>query len=159
MLDGIGKRDIGLGHGLLELIEVDGHQVDHLDAMGCGLGHMLLGVATGQQGSMDFGMQGLNASVHHLGVPGELLDGGNGNAGILDSPGRSSRGDDLDAEFVHQRPCEIDHARLVGNRDQRARDLHIRTHAVPPSLLRRRAARVGDTLGSRAAAAYVIHLM
>ena len=92
--------------------------------------HVLLGIAAGQQRAVNLGVQGLNAAVHHLGITRELLDGGYGNARILDSTSCAARRDDLDAKVIDQRPCEIDDARLIGNRDQRARDLHIRSHAV-----------------------------
>ncbi len=130
MLDGVGKGDIGLGDGLLELIEVDRDQVDHLDAVLSGLLHVLLGIAAGQKGSMDLGVQGLDAAVHHLGIARKLLDRGHGDACILDGASRAAGRDDLDAKVIDQRSCEIDDARLVGDRDQRARDLHIRSHAV-----------------------------
>ena len=92
--------------------------------------HVLLGIASGQQRAVNLGVQGLNAAVHHLGIARELLDGGYGNARVLDGTSRAARRDDLDAKVIDQRPCEIDDARLIGNRDQRACDLHIRSHAV-----------------------------
>ena len=90
----------------------------------------LLSDALGEQAAMHARMQRLHAAVHHLGIARELLDGGYGNARILDSTSRTARRDDLDAKVIDQRPCEIDDARLIGNRDQRAGDLHIRSHAV-----------------------------
>ena len=130
VLDGIREGDLGVGDGLLELVQVDDDQVDQLNAVLSGLLHVLLGIATGKQRAVNLGMQGLNAAVHHLGIARELLDGGYGNARVLDGTSRAARRDDLDAKVVNQRPCEIDDARLIGNRDQRACDLHIRSHAV-----------------------------
>ena len=130
VLDGIRKGDLGVGDGLLELVQVDDDQVDQLNAVLSRLLHVLLGIAAGQQRAMNLGVQGLNAAVHHLGIARELLDGGYGNARVLDGTSRAARRDDLDAKVINQRPCEIDDARLIGNRDQRACDLHIRSHAV-----------------------------
>ena len=130
VLDGVRKGDLGVGDGLLELVQVDDDQVDQLNAVLSGLLHVLLGVAAGQQRAVNLGVQGLDAAVHHLGIARELLDGGYGNARVLDGTSRAARRDDLDAKVVNQRPCEIDDARLIGNRDQRACDLHIRSHAV-----------------------------
>ena len=130
VLDGVREGDLGVGDGLLELVQVDDHQVDHLNAVLSGLLHVLLGIAAGQQRAVNLGVQRLDAAVHHLGIARELLDGGYGNARVLDGTSRAARRDDLDAKVVNQRPCEIDDARLIGNRDQRACDLHIRSHAV-----------------------------
>ena len=130
VLDGVREGDLGVGDGLLELVQVDDDQVDQLNAVLSRLLHVLLGIAAGQQRAMNLGVQGLNAAVHHLGIARELLDGGYGNARVLDGTSRAARRDDLDAKVVNQRPCEIDDARLIGNRDQRACDLHIRSHAV-----------------------------
>ena len=61
MLDGVREGDVGVGNGLLELIEIHDHHVDHTDAMLGSLGHMLLGIATGQQTAVDLGVQRLDA--------------------------------------------------------------------------------------------------
>ena len=130
VLDGIREGDLRISDGLLELVQVDDDQIDQLNTVLSGLLHVLLGIAAGQQCAVNLGVQGLNAAVHHLGIARELLDGGYGNARILDGTSRAARRDDLDAKVIDQRPCEIDDARLIGNRDQRACDLHIRSHAV-----------------------------
>ena len=130
VLDGVREGDLGVGDSLLELVQVDDDQVNQLNAVLSGLLHVLLGIAAGKQSAVNLGVQRLNAAVHHLGIARELLDGGYGNARVLDGTSRAARRDDLDAKVVNQRPCEIDDARLIGNRDQRACDLHIRSHAV-----------------------------
>ena len=130
VLDGVREGDLGVGDGLLELVQVDDDQVDQLNAVLSGLLHVLLGIAAGKQRAVNLGVQRLDAAVHHLGIARELLDGGYGNARVLDGTSRAARRDDLDAKVVNQRPCEIDDTRLIGNRDQRACDLHIRSHAV-----------------------------
>ena len=78
VLDGIREGDLGVGNGLLELVQVDDDQVDQLNAVLSGLLHVLLGIAAGQQRAVNLGVQGLNAAVHHLGIARELLDGGYG---------------------------------------------------------------------------------
>lgn len=68
VLDGIREGDLGVGDGLLELVQVDDDQVDQLNAVLCRLLHVLLGIAAGQQRAVNLGVQGLNAAVHHLGI-------------------------------------------------------------------------------------------
>ena len=129
MLDSVGKGNVGSGDGLLELVEVHHHEVDHLDIVLAGLGHVLLRVTTAQQGAVHLGVQRLHAAVHHLGIAGKLLNRGNGHARSLNRLGGSARRDNLNAKIVNQCSCEIDDAGLVGDRDQRAPDLHISGHA------------------------------
>ena len=128
VLDGIRKGDVGVGNGLLELIEIHDHHVDHTDAMLGSLGHVLLGIATGQQAAVDLGVQRLDAAVHHLGEPGVLLDGRHGNATVDQSLCRTAGRDDLDAELLLERTGELDHAGLVRHRDQRAGNLPLGSH-------------------------------
>ena len=132
VLNSIGKGYIGLGNRLLKLVEVHAHQVDHLDAVLGSLGHVLLRIATRQQTAVHLGVQRLHTAVHHLGESGELLDGRNRHARLLNGLGGTTRGDDFDTKLIHQRAGKFDHARFVGHRDQRARDLYLRTHATPP---------------------------
>ena len=129
MLDGVGKGHIGRGNGLLKLVQVNRHEVDHLDIVLAGLSHVLLGVTTAQQGAVHLGVQRLHATIHHLGVAGKLLNRGNGNARSLNRLGGSARRDNLNAKIVNQCSCEIDDAGLIGDRDKRAPDLHISGHA------------------------------
>ena len=133
MLDGIHESDIGLGHGLLELIQVDHHEVDELDVVLSGLGHVLLGIAAAQQATVHLGVQGLDATVHHLGKPGELLDGFDLDASLLEHARGAARRDDLDAVIGCQLGSKLDHARLVRYRNQRTSDLPIGSHQRPPS--------------------------
>lgn len=49
VLDGIREGDLGVGDGLLELVQVDDDQVDQLNTVLSGLLHVLLGIAAGQQ--------------------------------------------------------------------------------------------------------------
>ena len=118
---------------LLERIQVHDHHVDHLDAVLCRLGHVLGVVALGQQAAVHHGMQGLHATVHHLGELRHLVDGRDRHAGLRDDAGGAARGDDLRAEFVMQRAGELDDARLVRHRDEYALDLRI-CHLLSPYL-------------------------
>mgnify|MGYP000290786408 CR=1 FL=1 len=116
----------------------DDDQVDQLNAVLSGLLHVLLGIAAGQQRAVNLGVQGLNAAVHHLGIARELLDGGYGNARVLDGTSRAARRDDLDAKVIDQRPCEIDDTRFIGNRDH-ARAIFTSDPMQSSCLVRRRA--------------------
>ena len=130
VLDGVHKGDVRGGDGLLELVEVDADQVDHLDTVLSGLRHVLLGVATAQQAAMHLGVQRLNTPVHHLGEARELLDGDHRNAGLFQHARGTARRDDLNTVVAYQRLSELDDTRLVGHRDQRARDLLVCAHAA-----------------------------
>ncbi len=63
------KVTLGVGDGLLELVQVDDDQIDQLNAVLSRLLHVLLGIAAGQQRAMNLGVQGLNAAVHHRDSP------------------------------------------------------------------------------------------
>ena len=128
VLDGIGKGDVGVGNRLLKLVEVHDHHVDELDAVLRGLSHVLLRVAAGEQRAVDLGVKRLHASVHHLRVAREVLDGAHRNARLLDGLRRTARGDNLHPELLDQRTGKINNARLVGHRDQRTRDLTLSSH-------------------------------
>ena len=56
VLDGVRKGDLGVGDGLLELVQVDDDQVDQLNAVLGGLLHVLLGIAAGQQRAVNLGV-------------------------------------------------------------------------------------------------------
>ncbi len=122
VLDGIFEGHVGLGDGLLELVQVHADKVDHLDAVLFRLGHMLLGIATREQAAVNLGVQRLDAPVHHLGEPGELLDWRNGDARLLENLCRASRRDNLDAEVLDERMRKLDDARFIGHRDERTLD-------------------------------------
>ena len=95
------------------------------------LGHMLGVVALGKQAAMYRRMQGLNATVHHLGELGYLVDRGYGNTCLCDNASRATRRDDLRPEFLGQCARELDHARLVRYRHKNTLYLWI-CHLVPP---------------------------
>jgi len=72
---------------------------------------------------VDLGVQGLHPAVKHLGKPGDLLNHGHGNAGLLQVLGRTAGGDDLDAELVHQGTGKVGDTGLVIHRNQGALNL------------------------------------
>ena len=55
VLNGIREGDLGVGDGLLELVQVDDDQVDQLNAVLSGLLHRAAGIAAGQQRAVDLG--------------------------------------------------------------------------------------------------------
>ena len=64
--------DLGLGGRLFEGVEIHHHHVYGLDAVfghGGAMGGVLAAV---EYSSMNFGMQGFNATIEHLGKAGEL---------------------------------------------------------------------------------------
>ena len=126
--------EVGAGFNrLLEGIEVHHHHVDHLDAVLFGLGHMLRVVALGKKAAVHRRVQRLHAAVHHLGELGNLVDGGNGNAGLCDNASRAARRDYLRTEFLGQRAGELDYAGLVRHRHKNTLYLGV-CHLVPPFL-------------------------
>jgi hypothetical protein len=119
VLDGVGERDVGLGDGLLELVEVHADEVDHLDAVGLGVGHVRGVVATAEQPAMHLGMERLHTPAHHLGEARVVLDVGHVDAGVGQDLGSSPGRDDLDAELALERLDELDDATLVGDGHER----------------------------------------
>ena len=117
LLDGLGRRDALPGDGGLEGIEVDDHQVDGLDALGLGVGHMIGQVAAKQQAAVDAGMQRLHSAVKALGSAGVArhLDGF--QPGFLEGPQGAARGQDPPA-LGQQALGQGEKPRLVVDRDQ-----------------------------------------
>ncbi len=72
---------------------------------------------------MDLGVKSLHPAGEHLGETGDLLNECHRHAVFFQQRGRSPGGDDLDSEFVNQRPGEIDDAGLVVNANQRTLNL------------------------------------
>src|SRR5690606_15421574 len=70
VLDGIGQRAIGTGHGGCEGIEIDHHHVDGIDAV---LGHhCAVPVTAAENAAVDLRMQRLDPPVHHFGEAGVI---------------------------------------------------------------------------------------
>ena len=121
-IDGVVEGDLGVGHGLLELVEVHDHEVNHADAVLGRLGHVGLVVTTGEKAAVHLGVQRLHAAVHHLGEARVLLDGNDTDAGLLEHASGAAGGNHLDAKLVLERLDEGDDAGLVRNGDERPLD-------------------------------------
>jgi hypothetical protein len=120
ILDAVVERR-ALGDRLLERIEVHHQQVDRPDAVLLHGGGVVLVVADRQQAAMDFGMQGLDPAVHHLGRAGELRHVDHGEAGLGQRLGGAAGRHQLDAA-LGERARETDEVGLVGDREQSAFD-------------------------------------
>ena len=106
-----------LGHGGLERIEVDDHQVYRGNRV-CGHCRGMFGVvAHRQQAAVDLGVQRLDATVHHLGKAGELGDVLHGKAGIAQCAGGAAGRHQFDAAGS-ECLAEFDESALVRNRQQ-----------------------------------------
>jgi len=107
----------------LERIEVHAHQVDVLDAVLCHGIDVRLFVAHGEQAGVEARVQRLDAAVHDLGKAGEGLD----RADVEVGRGELRRGaacrHELDAK-PGEAAREVEDPALVGDREQRAADLH-----------------------------------
>jgi len=126
ILDGLFDRAAGLGHGLLEGIEIHADQVDRVDAVLVHRLHVLGLVAQGQQAAVDFGVQCFDPTVHHLRETRDRVDGDDFYARLRETFGGAAGADDLDAH-LGEHPGEIDHSRLVRDAEERCldRDIHL----------------------------------
>ncbi|MOA21610.1 hypothetical protein D3C78_1421120 [compost metagenome] len=117
VLDGGRQIAVGLGHGGLERVQVDRHQVDRLDAVL--FHHRAVDVATAEDAAMHFRVQGLHPAVHHFREAGVVGHFHGGDAVVLEQLVGTAGGKDFHAEGS-QLTGEVDDAGLVGNADQRA---------------------------------------
>ena len=98
MLDGILHCNIRLCDCLAERIKIDADEVDRLDAIGLELVHMVLDVAAGQKGSMDFRMKSLYATVADLRETGDVADAGHRHACLFQHFHGAARRENLPSE-------------------------------------------------------------
>ena len=70
LLDGLVRGDALPGNGGFEGIQVDDHQINGLDALDLGIGHMVRQIATEEQSAMDARVQGLDPAIEALRRPG-----------------------------------------------------------------------------------------
>ena len=123
VLDRVFQRAVGLGHGLLEGIQVHHHQVDTADVVrGDGV-HVLGEVATGEDAAVHLRVQGLDAAVEHFREAGVLGDVGHRQAGLAQQAGGAAGRQQLDAE-CGELASEVEHAAFVGDTDQGLGDVH-----------------------------------
>jgi hypothetical protein len=116
LVAGRAARD-GLGEG----VEVDDDEVDRADAM---LGHgrdMVRIVADGEQAAMHFGVERLDAAVHHLGKAGQVRNVAHLEARLAQRFGGAAGRDQFDA-VPGQRLAEFGEPGLVGDGEERAFD-------------------------------------
>ena len=113
----IGQRTIRLGDRGLERIEIHHQQVDRWNTV---FNHGPVVLTTPpQQAAVNFRMQGLEATVHHLGKASVVGDFYRGNAVAGQQLGSAASGENLHAPF-DQSAGELHDAGLVGNADQGA---------------------------------------
>ena len=117
VLDGIGQRATGLGHGGFKRIEVDHQQVDGVDAVFLQSRHVLRQLAARQQAAVHLGVQRLDAAVQHLGELRDLGHLGDGQALVGEQLGGAAGGQELDAQRV-QGLRKFDDAGLVGDGEE-----------------------------------------
>ena len=100
--------------GGFERVEVNGHQVDRLDAV---LVHdVVVNAATTEDTAMDFRVQGLHPTVHHFRKTCVVRHFNSGNTVVLQQLERTASGEDLDAEGF-QFTGEIKDSGFIGNAD------------------------------------------
>ena len=81
VLDGVFQRAIRVGHGGLEGVKVDHHQINGADVV---VGHDLLVLAaTTKDAAMHFRVQGFHPAGHHFRETGVVGDFAHGDAGLL----------------------------------------------------------------------------
>jgi hypothetical protein len=122
VLDHLGVEHATARGGPLERIEVDHDEIDVFDVVLLGLARVLGVVADREQPGIELRVQRLDAAVHDLRKPGQIVDRTDRDAGVGECRGGPARGDDLDPQ-VGQAAGEVDDARLVRDRQQCAGDL------------------------------------
>ncbi|OPZ04932.1 MAG: hypothetical protein BWZ09_01451 [Alphaproteobacteria bacterium ADurb.BinA305] len=123
VLDRVFQRAVGLGHGLLEGVEIDHHQVDAADVVGGDGVHVFGEIAAGEDAAMHLRVQGLDPAVQHLGEAGVLGDVGHRQAGLAQQAGGAAGRQQLDAERG-ELAGEVEHATFVGDADQGLGHVH-----------------------------------
>src|SRR5690606_31290955 len=102
VLDGVFELHVGFGHGGLERVEVDHHQIDQADAVFLGGSEVVRLVAAAEQTAVDLGMQGLDAPFHHLGKAGVFADLGHGQVFVGQQLGGAAGREELVAVLPHE---------------------------------------------------------
>ena len=134
LLDRLGQGHPGLGHRRLERIERHDDQVDRRNAVareGLEVGG---DVATGQDAAVDLRVQRLHPAVEHLRKPGDVGHVAHGQPRVAQELRGAAGREELDPQPA-QLAGEIDDARLVVDRHQRATHLHRRASAFTMTCL------------------------
>ena len=132
LLDRVGARHALLGDGLLEGIEVHDDQVDRRDVVALHGFDVARLVTQGEDAAVHLGVQGLDATVHHLGEARVGRDLGHGDAGLGEGAVGAAGGEELDAH-LGQGAGEALESGLVRDADERAVNAlgHVLTPAHP----------------------------
>src|SRR5690606_6348301 len=85
------------GDGLLEGVEIDRDEVDGADFVLCHRGGVGWVVPYRKKSAMHFGVEGLDAAIHHFGKAGEVGDLAHRQAGIADQLVGAAGGDQFHA--------------------------------------------------------------
>ena len=117
ILDRVLERAVGARGRLRERVQVDHQQVDRADPVLGERGHVRRQVAPSQQAAVDTRVQRLDAAVEHLRESGQLGDLGYREAG-LGEQSRGAAGRQQPHTLRVQGAREVEHAGLVGHRDQ-----------------------------------------
>ena len=113
VLDGVGQRATGFGHGGFKGIQVDHQQVDGVDAVFLQGRHVGRQLAAGQQAAVHLGVQRLHAAIQHFRKLGDLGHLGHGQAFLGQQLRSAAGGQQLDAQRV-QGFGKVNNAGLVG---------------------------------------------
>ena len=117
VLDQLVESRAFLGGCRFKRVEIDHDHVDGLDLVRP-QGLHVLGIRSHRQNAArDARMEGLDASVQHLGKAGHVRNVTDLEAGFAEHPGSAARGDQLHSE-VGKLTAEFDHAVLVGNAEK-----------------------------------------
>ena len=116
VLDGVLHRHVRFCNRLAERIEVDAHKVDGSDPVLFKLAHVVRKVTTGQKGSVNLRMEGLDPAVTDFREAGHVAYAGDGQSCLFQHLHRPAGGKQLPTQR-HKFAGEFNHARLVANTD------------------------------------------
>ena len=122
-LDRFCQRDVRLGDGFFERIEIHHHQIDRWNVIGLGLGDVRRIVAALQQSAVDFRVQGLQAAVEKLGRTRELGDVDHGQACLAQGHRGAAGGEQFHSHFV-EFLGKFGQAGFIRDREKSAGDRH-----------------------------------
>ena len=127
-----------LGDGLLKGVKVDDDQINQANAVRLGLGEVFGLVAPAEQAAVDFGVQRLEAALHHLGKAGVFAHVRDREARLAQQLGGAAGRKQLVAA-TRERAGEVGEAGFVADGEQGA------FFHTPPVLARRPGRQEGKT--------------
>ncbi len=117
VFNGIGQRATGFGNGCRERIQVDGDQINWVDAV---FSHdRAIQITTAQNAAMNFGVQCLNAAIHHFWETGVISHFHGSNAVIAQQFEGATSGEDFDAKGS-ELTGKVNNASLIGHTNEGA---------------------------------------